>query len=140
MVTDPTTLAVYAALAENVYRRDSNKDQALSVNEIGVLTGVNVVARAANSGVIVAGQDEGPLASWTDSGGTTHNDLAVDGDYYYSDRGFVGMIVEVGGKYVVVLRGTDTTLSGWGSVLESAFGSGTTPDGCGAGAGSRAYG
>lgn len=106
MVTDPNTLlSVYAALAENVYRRDSNNDQALSIPEIGELTGVSLAVEPLSAEVTVFGQD-----------GQSLGNLQTNGDYYYSERGFVGMIVQVEGKYVVVFRGTDTTLSGWSSV------------------------
>lgn len=51
MVTDSTMLAVYAALAENVYRRDHNLDQALNISDIGALVtgGIQVVNPSVNT-------------------------------------------------------------------------------------------
>ena len=105
MVTDPTTLAIYAALAENVYRRDSSYDQALSIADIDAIT---------SSDLNVQLPDQNPIAV-TDADGQPLGSLQTHGNYYYSDRGFSGMIVEIDGKFVVVLRGTDTTLDGYSS-------------------------
>ena len=120
MVTDPTTLAVYAALAEMAYRRDSLNDQALSISDIDAITSLNSTVQLPDSAkpVFVTGPDFQNLGN-----------LLTDGIYYYSERGFVGTIVRVGDKFVVIFRGTDTTLSGWSSVVAVATGNDTTPDG-----------
>jgi len=114
-------LTVYSALAEHIYRRDSNLDQALNIEDIAGVLGLDdlPVPTLVNGNplpISVTGQD-----------GETLGNLQSDGNYYYSERGFVGMIVEVGGKHVVVLRGTDTTLSGWSDAWRAAFGDRTGP-------------
>lgn len=126
MVIDQNTLTVYAALAEIVYRR-AGVDQALIFNDIAKVIGPNAVIDAVNPAVntvYVKSQDDDPDVVVTDqnSQAASLGPLKTDDVYYYSDRGFSGMIVEIGGKHVVVFRGTDTTLSGWSSVFASALG------------------
>jgi len=113
-------LTVYAALAEHIYRRDSVNDQALNISDIENVLGPQSV-------VAINASDPDNAVSVTDQDGETLGNLQTHGNYYYSDRGFVGMIVEVGGKHVVVLRGTDTTLSGWSDAWRAAFGDRTGP-------------
>lgn len=111
MATDPNTLlSVYAALAENVYRRDHNLDQALSVEEISALTGITIEKEQAVTDLAITGPD-----------GTGLGNLLADEEFYYSQRGFGGMIVKIGTTYVVVLRGTDSAISGWDAVVSTVL-------------------
>ena len=86
MTTSP---AQYAALAEWIYARDS-VDQALSLDEIG--------AGQVIDAELVVNLD--PALGLTRSSGN-----------YYSERGFVGTIIQQGPvedpSYIVVLRGSD---------------------------------
>ena len=86
MVITQDILTVYAALAEHIYRRDSQNDQALNISDIANVLGLDEldVTNAETNPVSVTDQDANPLVSWTDSEGESHTDLAANGNYYYS--------------------------------------------------------
>ena len=81
-------LTVYSALAEHIYRRDSNYDQPLKITDIAQVLGLQTLpvvnASLPENAVEVTGPD-----------GETLGNLQTDGNYYYSSRGFTGMIVQV---------------------------------------------
>jgi hypothetical protein len=93
MPTSPYQLYQYAALAEWMYARNS-ADQPTQLSEIGAGNTIAV--------------DDFFVATNPNPG------LTLAGDKYYSERGFVGTVIQQGvgenAKYIVVLRGSD-----WGS-------------------------
>lgn len=84
-------LTKYSALADMVYHR-ADEDQPIQLANKGTTL---VLWRPDN--------EQGEIASYLDQAGLT----TADDNFYYSTRGFGGMIVQDGDKYIVVLRGTD---------------------------------
>ncbi len=86
-VVRPTGVALYAALAEQIYRRD-NRDQALADGDI-------------------FGQGQFAQGGFA----TQQTGLSLNGDgFYYQegpDNGFVARVVKVESTYIIVYRGTD---------------------------------
>ena len=75
----------YAALADQVYVRDPNLDQNLSLDEIN-----STFQEIASSFLSVPSLRR-----------------PEDSFYYYSDNGFVAHVVKDGDNYIVVFRGVD---------------------------------
>jgi hypothetical protein len=104
MASDPTGIALYAALSEQVYRRNEDSDQAIKLTDI-------------RSGLRLTSVDTSLLPASLN--------LTSDGGYIYSTgggtNGFVAMVTQIEGKYIVTIRGTDSTLSAWGTTLTAAL-------------------
>jgi len=81
-----------AALAEEIYRRNT-LDQPVTLAALGV---------------------EAKTLTNTPDG------LTPSGGFYYSERGFVGQVVEKNGTYYVIFRGTDLTESFLNGALDAA--------------------
>jgi hypothetical protein len=98
----PTGSALYAALSEHIYRRDEANDQAIKLSDIGVAPPINL------SGLASLGLN-----------------LTQEGGYIYSTGGgtggFCAMVSELGGKFIVTIRGTDSTVSAWSSTLRGLW-------------------
>jgi len=109
-MTLPTGIALYAALSEQIYRRNETLDQAIKLSDvIGDQGLVPINVAALPSGL----------------------NLASDAGYIYSTgggtSGFVAMVTQVGTQYVVTFRGVDSTLSAWGTVFANAMATNPPP-------------
>lgn len=106
MITIPDgkhDLYVAAALADMIYARDPD-DQAVTLQDIADQLGGSPT-------VLSRGQVSSPD---NDRADTAFSELSSGGvvqssnEYFYSNTGFVGAIIQDGSKYIVVLRGSDT--------------------------------
>src|SRR5713226_4220592 len=96
--------AIYAALCEQVYRRDDKIDQAIKLADIpGISEPLNVDVSKLPASLNLT-QKDGYIYS---TGGDT--------------AGFVALVTKVNGKFVITLRGTDSTVSAWTSAMAAAL-------------------
>ncbi|MCS3761248.1 calcium-binding protein [Bradyrhizobium centrosematis] len=105
-----TGAALYAALSEHIYRRNETLDQSIKLSDI-------------------TGGDSRPFQFVLPS---SLNYLTNENGYIYSGSGgttgFAAMVNFVNGKYVVTIRGTDSALTAYQSILQGILnGSAPTP-------------